>query len=169
MKTFIFVLVALVFSSLYSINNAQEFEVPMGYKSDMKDDYKKYEADILKAIEYLENTPLNENINKRSEVKSFLMAWTSGSPGITIILNPYVMDFCKVNKEFLIIFMGGWSKYYLENNYDNDELKGALAGIHSVIKVYKMGKGINEDSEVEDLIEMDDEGKLEEWLQDEID
>lgn len=146
----------------------QEYEVPHNYKFQTHEDYKNYEAQILKAIEFLESTPFDENIQKRKEVNKFIILWLTGCPNVKITLRSFLMDYCKENADFMIIFMGGWARYTLENNGDNDEFKGSLAGIHSIIKVYNLGKGINEDDNVEELIELENEGNLEKWLKEEI-
>lgn len=59
--------------------------------------------------------------------------------------------------------MGGWTKYSLENNYSSDNIQGSLAGLKSVIKVYK-NLSLKKDKEVENLIELDNNGELENWV-----
>lgn len=59
--------------------------------------------------------------------------------------------------------MGGWTKYSLENNYSKDNVQGSLAGLKSVIKVYK-NLSLKKDKEVEKLIELDNNGELENWV-----
>jgi signal-transduction protein with cAMP-binding, CBS, and nucleotidyltransferase domain len=166
-KFFSLITIGLVFL-LAQFSYAQDFEVPENYKFQKPEDYKTYEPEILKAINYLENTSMSGNDAKIMDVNKFLMTWLQGSPNVKIILRAYVMDYCNENKEFLMIFMGGWTKYTLENKGDTDELKGSLAGMKSLIKVYKAGKGIEEDNNVDKLIKLEEEGKLESWLKDEI-
>ena len=64
--------------------------------------------------------------------------------------------------------MGGWTKYCLENNYSKDNLKGNLAGIRSAIKVYKLGVGLKKDKEMQKLIDLEDKGELEKWVNDQL-
>ncbi|RPI63924.1 MAG: hypothetical protein EHM44_04160 [Ignavibacteriales bacterium] len=147
---------------------AQDFEIPNNYKFETKEDFIKYESDILKAIDYLENTSLKENLDKRKSVNAFVMKFLMDSPDLKINIRPFLTDLYDKNTDLLMIFMGGWAKYSINNNYDADEFNGSLFGLKSIIKVYTMGKGVNEDSDVEDLIEMENEGELEEWLKDEL-
>jgi hypothetical protein len=94
---------------------AQEFEVPENYKLETKEDYIKYESDVLKCIDSLENTPLDDKSEKTKNANIFLLKWMTGTPIVTIEMNSYVLDLCKKNKSFVLIFMGRWNKYALEN------------------------------------------------------
>ena len=44
---------------------AQDYEIPNNYKFETKEDFIKYESDILTAIDYLENTSIKENLDTR--------------------------------------------------------------------------------------------------------
>ncbi len=92
-----------------------------------------------------------------------LLAWLTNSPTVTLELNADVLTFTKKNPDLIIIFMGGWTKYSLENNYSSDNIQGSLAGLKSVIKVYK-NLSLKKDKEVENLIELDNNGELENWV-----
>jgi len=166
-KFFSLITISMVFI-LSQLSYAQDFEVPENYKFQKPEDYKTYEPQIIKAIDFLENTSLSADDAKVMDVNKFLMTWLQGSPNVKIILRAYIMDYCNKNQQFLITYMGGWTKYTLENNDDTDELKGSLAGMKSIIKVYKAGKGIKEDDNVSKLIKMEEDGKLESWIKDEI-
>ena len=74
------------------------------------------------------------------------------------------MTFGKKNPELLLVFMGDWAKYILQNGYSKDKVQGNLAGIRSAIKVYKAGSGLKKDKEMEKLIKLDESGSLEGWV-----
>jgi hypothetical protein len=82
----------LAFSSI-----AQEFEAPKNYVLSKKEDYVKYEADILKSIDWLTTTPLNINLEKRKVVNTFVMKWLTGSPNISISIKPEIVNFMDPN------------------------------------------------------------------------
>ena len=67
--------------------NAQEIVIPNDLKLKTPEDYKATESLILESIEWLQNTPLNENPNKRLELNAFFVQWISGSPTVTIELH----------------------------------------------------------------------------------
>lgn len=148
---------------------SQEFEVPKDYKLEKKEDYKPYEDDVVACIEYLESTPFDKNTKTRAEASAFLLKWITGCPYIKINLNSYVMEYTQKNKDFLMTFLGGWTKYAIENPEEVNDFMGNMAGIKSIIKVYKRGKGIKKDKNVEKLVKMENDGELESWLKSKLD
>ena len=64
--------------------SAQTYEVPKDYTLKAKEDYAKYEDDIIKTIDWLQQTSWNEQTDKRKEANAFLVAWLTGSPNVSI-------------------------------------------------------------------------------------
>jgi hypothetical protein len=92
------------------------------------------------------------------------MAWLTNSPTVTIDIDEKTTPFAKKNPDLLFIFMGGWTKYSLQNNYSKDAVKCNVAGIRTAIKVYQMGNGIKKDKEMEKIIEIDSKNELDAWV-----
>ncbi|MDD2412660.1 MAG: hypothetical protein RBS19_02525 [Bacteroidales bacterium] len=148
---------------------AQEFEIPENYVLATTEDYAKYEKDIIASTIWMENTPLDKNENKRKEVNGFFMEWLTGCSTVSVNLNAdYVMKYTEKNPELLMIFLAGWTRYVLENDYSKDPYKGYFAGYKSIINVYKKGKGINKNQDLEKLIKVYDKGNLEKWIAENI-
>ena len=74
------------------------------------------------------------------------------------------MDFDKKNKGMMTLFMASSAKYVLENNYSTDVRAKQKAALHDMITVYKRGQGIKKDKKMEKLIKSDEEGKIDQWL-----
>src|SRR5689334_17228679 len=104
--------------------NAQEFTVPD--ISDFKNeaDYAKYEKDVIACANWLENNPLNQDRDKRAKANSFMIKWISGSPNVSIGIDETVTNLADKNEQLLVLFMSGWTRYALENNYSKDNNKG---------------------------------------------
>lgn len=64
--------------------------------------------------------------------------------------------------------MAGWTKYSLENNYSQDIPKGSIAGLRSAINVYKKGVGLKKDKEMEKLVQLEEKGELEKWVNEQL-
>jgi len=155
----------LMFSVLAFNLVAQEFEVPKNYVLSKKEDYAKYESDILKSIEWLTNTPINTQPAKRKEVNAFVMKWISGSPDVSIGIKPEIVNFMEPNAELLMIFMCGWTKYSLETKDYKNNVSGSQKGIEAVIDFYTKNKeNLKKDKNVEKYIKMKEKGKLEEYI-----
>ncbi|MBN2089446.1 hypothetical protein JW964_07525 [candidate division KSB1 bacterium] len=156
--------------SLFYLSNifARDFEVPTNFKMETKTDYEQYESQVLECIDYLENSPLNKDIEKRKQASTFLMKWISGTPKVKIVIEGYLLDLVEKNSDFIMIFIGGWTRYALENPDQKDSLLGNLAGLKSIIKVYTSGEGVKKDDKVQKLVKMDEKNKLETWLKSKI-
>lgn len=146
-------------------SKAQNFDVPKNYKLEKAEDYAKYVPEILKCIDYLESTPLDSATEKRKEANAFLLKWLTGSPTVSIDLQKYVTDLSERNNDFMMIFMGGWTRYVLQSKNSPDKFECHLAGLRDILRVYQRGKGVKKDKKIEKLIALDrQEGKLDEWL-----
>jgi hypothetical protein len=161
-RTKLFLLANLILVSTFVLG--QNFEVPANYQFNTKDDYSRYEKDIIDATKWLQSTPFNEQKEKRQEVSAFVIKWINGSPTVNVEINPTIMDFEEKNQGMLALYMAGSAKYVLENNYSKDMRAKHKAALKGMIAVYKSGKGIKKDKKMEKLIKSDEDGKLDEWL-----
>lgn len=157
----------LLFASLllFSVQAfSQTFEVPVDYKFETKDDYIKYEQNVIGGVNWLLETPLNQEQSKRKEVNAFLMTWLSGSPTVTIEVSSNIVTFVDC-PDCLMIFLGGWAKNTLETKDNTDKLKGNLAGIESVIRFYNSNKAsLGKNKAIQKYIKLQEKGKLEEHV-----
>jgi hypothetical protein len=133
-----------------------------------KEEFKTSESRVLATINWLESTPLNQDEAKRKQQNALLIAWITDSPTVTIELNSNVLTFTKKNSDLLIIFMGGWTKFALENAYSKDVFVGSLAGVKAAIKFYKMGNGIKKDKAMDKLVTLEENGELAKWVKEQV-
>ncbi len=160
-------MLALVWMS--AITFGQDFSVPTNYKLQKTEDFKKYEKDIIACVNWLETSPLNKEPEKRKEANAFLLAWITGSPNVSVGINANIVNFNEKNAAMLLIFMGGWTKSVLESKtQQNDQVNGNVAGLKSVIKVYKMGNGIVKDKKVERLMGIEEKGGLTKYVEEQL-
>ena len=129
-----------------------------------KEEFIKSESAIIDLVDWLENTPLDQATDKRKKMYAILLAWLTNSPPVTVEVNEKVTPMSKKNPDLLAIFLGGWTKYSLQNSYSKDLVKCNLAGIKSVVKVYKMGVGIKKDKDIEKPVDLDSKNELEAWI-----
>jgi hypothetical protein len=133
-----------------------------------KEEFIKSEPRVLNTINWLENTPMDQQEAKRQQQKALFVGWITNSPTVTIEVNSNILTFTKKNAELLIIFMGGWTRYSLQNSYSQDIYQGTLAGVKAAIKVYKMDNGIKKDKAMDKIITMDENGELEKWVKEQL-
>ena len=150
---------SLLCFAFFQTTNAQELlsELPS-----TKEEFISSEKKVLATIDWLENTPMNQEQDKRKVQNALLIAWLTNSPTVTLEINADILTFTKKNPELIVIFMGGWTRYSLLNDYSSDTVNGSIAGIKSAIKVYKTGF-LKKDKEMEKLIQKDENNELENW------
>lgn len=149
---------------------AQEFIVPEKYNPSTPEDYEQYEPVVLAAVNWLLDTPVNEQIEKRMDANTFLMKWLSGTQKFTIDIRPQIVNFMEINPDLLMVFMCGWTKYALETGDYKNALKGNLKGVESVITYYQKNKdNLLKDGHVEKYVRMKEKGTLEEYIKKYVD
>ena len=111
---------------------AQEYDVPKHYAFKSNEDYKLYEPQIVKTIDWLEKTPWTEQVRKRDEAKAFVLKWIDGSPEVTISLNAELVHLAKNNPELLGSYMYGYAKYCIQHKADFDDTKAKMAGVKAI-------------------------------------
>lgn len=163
MKTQILFLTGLILF-ISEKHYSQTFEVPQNYVLKVAADYTKYEKDIIEAANWLKATPLKEQVDLRKKVSAFVVRWINGSPTVNVEINPTIMEFEDRNKGMLVLYMVMSAKYVLENQYSKDMRAKHKYALQEMISVYKLGKGIKKDKKMDQLIKSEEEGKIDEWL-----
>jgi hypothetical protein len=146
----------------------QSFEVPKKIKLQTQKDFKRYEKDIIKCTSWLETAPVDKETEKRKDASRFLMQWMTGATNVSIDLNLKVLPFAESSPDMLVYFMGGWTRYSLLNPGDTDKLQGNLAGLRSVLTVYRSNPTQTRDVSLDKLLSYNNGGDLEEWVKEQI-
>src|SRR5580698_2374639 len=121
----------LLLLPFYSI--AQDFEPPVDPVLSSKEDYARYEKDVIGSAKWLEGKPVGVEMEKRQRVAAFIIKWVSGSPTVNIAINPFQMKLADKNPQFLALYMAAAARYCLENNYSKDTVKTVSAAVKSIL------------------------------------
>ncbi|MCL9806302.1 hypothetical protein NAT51_12260 [Flavobacterium amniphilum] len=140
------------------------FEVPQNVVLETPADFTKYEADVINASKWLEETNLDKETEKRQDVNTFLLQWITGSPTVSVEINDYLGKIYGDNTQLLAIYLGSYSRHFLENKNSATASSATKAGIISMITVYKKGISIVKSKEMEKVIKFYDQNKLDEYL-----
>jgi tetratricopeptide (TPR) repeat protein len=134
------------------------------YTLEKDEDYVKYEQDVIDGYDWLLNTPIGVDAEKRAELGTFLMRWMVGSPTVSLELSAEIVTYMDC-APCLMIFMGGWTKYALESNGEGNKLQGMLVGTENMIKFYNTNKEeLGKNKDIEKLLKLQEENKLKEFL-----
>ncbi len=144
---------------------SQDFEVPANYKFATADDYTLHQDDVIRGIDWLMATPLNEQQEKRKAVNAFVLAWLTGSPTVHVEVKPDIVTFIGKSPDLLMMFLGGWAKHALQTPGGGDKVSGTMAGLEAVIDFYTRNKEkIGRDKAVEKYIKMKEKGTLQDYV-----
>jgi hypothetical protein len=160
-------LLALMLGGLPAVASAQTFDVPAQYTLSKPDDYARYEPQVLSTINWLEATPVNQDVSRRKQAQRFLLTWASGSPKVSIGLQPYVGELYGKQTDLLMAFMGGWTRYSLQHPADTDALTLNAEGVQAMLKLYALG-GMGTIPALEKVRDLTAAGELNTWLKSKI-
>jgi len=167
LKTMFFksILLLLFCVAILNCGFCQQYTVPQNVQLHGKEDYIKYESDIIATANWLEVTPVGNDDAKRKQANTFLMQWVTGSSTVNVNVNAdFIGKLCDKNPDLLMMFMAGYTRNALQNNYDTSSFNGNLAGVKGVIMLYKLGGKIQKNRFVLSAIHAMDQGKLENWV-----
>jgi hypothetical protein len=156
-----FAFVALI---TFSAIAQTKFEMPQNIQLKSDADYAKYEADIINAAKWLEETDLDKETKKRQEVNAFVMNWLTGTPNVSVDITEPILKLYEGNRELLAIYLASYSRNFLENKTSATKLTAIKAGLTSIVNVYKKGIALNKNKEMEKLVKSYDQGKLDEYI-----
>lgn len=155
-----------IFFLFISQSFAQEFEVPEDYELKTEEDYEAYEDEALDCANWLLDTPLNEELKMRTKANKFLLKYVEGSPKITIIINPKIINFLDSSPYLLMIYMAGWVKFSFETEKFDDVFENSFAAINSTIDVYQRDRNyISKDKHMEKYVKMRAKGTLKAYVE----
>ena len=163
--TLLLIVMSFTFASF-----SQNFNVPKNYKLEKEEDYALLEKDIINAIDWLYETPSNEQVKKRKEVNSFVMQWITGVSYVHLEMNTNIITFAGgSNPDLLMMFLNGWTKYSIESQQYDDKINGTLAGMEMAIGFYeKNKKNLSKDTELEKYIKMKKNGTLLKYIEENV-
>lgn len=165
MKTFILTALLTITFGL----QAQDFEVP-DFKLETAEDYAQYEDDVMNGFDWIMETPYGTQDDKRREVAKFLFTWMTGSPSVHPELNENIATFISSSPTIvLVVFLGGWTNYSLENDHSDDKVLGCTAALNAVIDYYQDNrKKLGKDKNIEKYVKMKDAGTLDDFISENV-
>ena len=103
-------------------------------------------------------------MDQRKLINGWIIMWVTKSPTVTLEIKAAVLKAFDNNSDLTAVFLAGYARYCLENNYSRNELKGVTAGLKAVINYYTLGGDLKKIKPLEKLIQQDKDGKLQDWV-----
>jgi len=165
-KTLFAILFCLVTLGHYV--HAQSSPVPENYILKAKDDYAKYQDDVIKTVDWLQNASWAESPESRKPANAFIVSWITGSPDVTVTLGSALIKYTDKNPELLVIYLGNYAKYAIQHKGDFNKTQADLAAIKALIEKYSKETNHKKDKGIEKLAQLDQDGKLEDWIRSDL-
>jgi len=138
-----------------------KFELPKNIELKTKEDYTKYEHAVVSAEQWMEETDLDQQTEKRQAINQFIVQWVSGSPTVTISLDESLAQLTEKNPDLLALYLASYSKYIIEHKSDPSNFNAARAALTSISKVYRKGIDVYRNKKLEGL---KDSTQIEEYI-----
>ena len=141
--------------------NGQDFTVPKGVELESKEDYVAQNDNVIAAVNWLTNTHLNREPKKRKRVNAYLLQWLTGTPTVSLTLQPGLADYGSC-ADCLMVYMGGYAKAVIEAGNEDDKLSNNVAAVRTVLQFYQKSEGaIGKNKLIQKLLKQEEKGKLE--------
>ncbi|MBK0380749.1 hypothetical protein [Mucilaginibacter segetis] len=148
--------------------SAQNIDIPKNYHFNSDEDYARYEPEIIKIADWMNQMPWTAQPKKREAATQFFLSWVKGTPAVTVRLTESVMLLSDRNPELGFTYMAQYSKYALQHKADFDVNKATLVALRAMMAKYSTEPTKRKDFDVDRLIQRDKEGKLEDWVANEF-
>ena len=160
-----FILSLVFIQTLFLTVNAQtNFELPQNIELKSKDDYSKYEATMTGAAKWLEETDLDKDADKRKQVNSFVLKWVSGSPTVNVDITEQLAKIYGKNIQLLGVYLASYASNFIQNKTSATKFTATKAGLISMMNVYKKGIDISRSKEMEKMIRLTSDNKLDDYI-----
>ena len=138
---------------------AQDFTIPTVDYSD-EASYRAQEQNVVDAVDYLINNPVNRKPAKRQAVNSYLLEWVTGTPTMTISLSQEVAPFMECG-DCLLLYMGAYAKETIVNA-GGSVADHNVAAVNTVLDFYEKERAaLGKNKEAEKFLKLRKKGKLE--------
>jgi hypothetical protein len=160
---------ALLFTLATGVKaSAQSYEPPKTYHFANNQDFEKYEPEVVKTADWLQQAPWAIQGAKAEKANQFILDWAQGSPVVLIELRQAIMDISDANPQLGFIYMAQFSKYTIQHKKDFDKTIANKIALQAVMDKYIAEPDHKQDKEVEQLIELNKNNKLEYWIKNEF-
>lgn len=153
--------VAMLCFAMNTYASPADSPLPKDMVIDQHLNYDKYQSYVVPCIEWLQQTPLGNDMAERRRVDNFIMYWLQKNSEVVVTMPDYLVRFQSINNEFYFLYTGGWIKYQLQTK-DTNKINCYLAGVNSMLDYYEAGMGVKQHDYLDHLVALRKEKKLRE-------
>lgn len=140
-------------------------KLPAKYHWETSKEYKRDEDLVLKALQWLTVTPLNQEISERGSANLFVMQWICGSPRLKITINSDVLPFYVDYPDLLFPYIHGIAHYKLMKNVDCSELQSMISGFKCVAFMISTDAELKKAKPLQPIVKAWKKNKMEQYVE----
>jgi hypothetical protein len=142
-------------------NGKEEVDLTM----ETPEDYERLAPLAMKIFDWLYQSPVGQEAEKRQQFNAFLLQWVSGTPTVSIMISEEIVPYMK-DVECLMIFMGAYSKHALQAE-KQDATDATYYATQQVLDFYDRNKkALGRNKEIEKLAKLEKENDLKKYIKD---
>ena len=139
--------------------------VPTSYTLKAPADYDQYRSQVIETVAWLTNPATPFGTSDRAAAGRFLIEWISGSPSVSVGVEPYVLELTNKDPDLLTAFLGGWASYALQHPSEKDPVTLNVEAIKTVLTVYNNKGGRSRGNKTaSELSKLNKQDKLPDWI-----
>ncbi len=131
------------------------------------EDYERLAPFVAKAFDWLYQTPVGQETEKRQSINAFLLQWVTGTPMVTIMISEEIVPYAE-QIESLVIFMGAYSKHAIHAEKQNNWEATYYATQHVIDFYERNKKELGRNKDIEKLAKLEQENKLKKYIKDNL-
>lgn len=138
--------------------------VTMNRPFEVAKDYLEGQDEVESALDWLCSQPLNQCISEREQLNSFVMIWLSGTPQLTLELDPSSVPFLRDHPDLLFPMIHGMTRMALKRN-ETSTYELYAGGFRTVDRLTRDWPKKEKSSELKELHKAVRKGKLQDYIQ----
>ena len=152
-------------SGLMAAQSRECPKLPEKYEWHTTRDYKRDEDLVLRTLQWLTTTPLNEEIAIRGKANLFVMEWICGSPRIKIEIDSDKLPFYIDYPDLLFPYIHGVAACKLAKNNPCNELQAAVSGFECVAYMIRADEDLKKIKALQPIVKASKKDKMESYVQ----
>lgn len=139
--------------------------LPDKYEWKTAREYKRDEDLVLRTLQWLNSTPMNEQLVVRSKANLFVMQWICGSPSLKMVIETGSLPFYEEFPDLLFPYIHGVAQCNLTKNKSCDEQKATINGFNTVAFMIQHDDVLKKNKSLQGLLKASKKGKMELYVQ----
>jgi len=158
-------IISLLLTARLVAQPASAPRIPDNYHWSNARDYKKDEDIIIRTLQWLCKTPINQDPEYRSKASLFAMEWIAGSPRIKIEVESKLLPFYESYPDLLFPYIQGMALKKLQKPPCSNELEAMIGGFTTVGFMISSDPGLQKEKTLRPILKAYKKDKMQSFVE----